>query len=207
MKIKVKKSTVLLIFAGLILIFAGLLIKSAFGGLVSGKGRIYMDGAQALERLKETAGESRLIRLADISAARKAEEPLKYLVENSEFQLDGDAIDKRVREMLIGAETTADALGEEAESLIQEQWGYDGVEAYQEIQRDRYRDFIQKRLTVYHTAMERKITIDEKDYQRLLPAYSEKFGYEHEDILEAECDEDSLACEMLYDKVISYLYQ
>lgn len=207
MQIKVKRSTLILMFLILILILAGILAESIFFGRISGKSRIYMDGAQALERLKETAGESFLIRLADISAARKAEEPLQYLVENSEFQLDEDAIDKRVREMLIGAETTADALGDEAESLIQEQWGYGGIEAYQEIQKERYQDFIQKRLAVYHTALERKITVDEKDYQRLLPAYAEKFGYEQEDILEAECDEDSLACEMLYDKVVSYLYQ
>ena len=63
---------------------------------------------------------------------------------------------------------------------------------------------IAKRLV--EIAKKEGITITTDEYEELLPEYAEKFGYEDDtERFAQECDKDTIAAEMLYDKACSYL--
>lgn len=171
----------------------------------AGDGKGSATGAYALRVLKEMYGDSYVEQLADLEEAAKAPAPQAYLRERSSFVVDKDLIEEKVQESVLGAEASALSEGITVEQFLRERWGYEDLETYRNEKEQEYMEFLKERLAVYEAARDRHITISRSEYRELLPAYAAAFGYDDMEQFELECDRDSIACEMLYDKTIRSL--
>lgn len=159
------------------------------------------DAEKALADMKEISGESRIETLADLKDAQRDEDPEKYLVENSVYVMDKEALDRYVQGFVAGAESTAMAGGVGTEEIIAE-WGYESLNAYKKAVKEEAEDFIKRRLAVFEAAGECGVSIGEKEYERLLNAYAARFSYGSREEFIFECTPASIANEMLYDKML-----
>ncbi len=162
-------------------------------------------GKSALLALQEVSGDSYVESLANIREVKKQDDPLEYLISQSTVILDTEQIEMLVDSQKAGAESTALAAGLSYEELVVGEWGYESAEAYEEEWRIAYEEFITERLCVYEAARKMHVVIRKTEYQQLLPEYAQTFGYEDEASFTEECEPDSIAAEMLYDKVIRKL--
>ncbi len=197
-----------------ILLGAGLLCLILAGGIcglgrpwyTAGKGLGSATGHTALKALGELYGGSRVEKLAELSGLSTGKEPVRYLLENSVFILDADYMEKRVSADQFAMESIAQMQGCSYAEYITLQRGYESVDAYEQECYQIYERFVKERLAVYEAAKRKNIVVSTTEYQELLPKYAERFGY-GEDVrkFEQECDKDSIAKEMLYDKTIERL--
>ncbi len=197
-----------------ILFGTGLLCLVLAGGIyilsgpwhTAGKGKGSATGHTALRALGELYGGSRVEKLAELSGLSPGTDPVRYLLENSVFILDADYMKKRVSMDQLAMESMAQTKGCSYTEYVTLQRGYESVEAYEQERYQVYESFVKEHLAVYEAAKQKHIAISAAEYQKLLPKYAEKFGYgEDVDRFEQECDRDSIANEMLYDKTVGRL--
>ena len=150
------------------------------------------------------SGSSQIDTFASVKEAQAQEDPVAYMVDNSVFLFDQQAIDEKVAERLAGIEATANAQGVAVEDLLAEE-GYESVDAYKEAVTNEVIDFIKGRMCVYKAAEELGISISSDEYETLLPEYAEKYGFEDTESFTYVCRPGTIACEMLYDKTVDAL--
>lgn len=155
-------------------------------------------GEIALESLKDVAGESRLLSLADLSDVASQESPETYIEENSEYEMDDDAIKEYVQNYLTALESTAADSNVTPTALVQEM-GYEGIEEYEATVTGMVEDFVKQRLAVYTIAEQEKISLSKSQYESLVESYMAEYGYEDVETFEKECIPLSIANEMLFD--------
>ena len=157
---------------------------------LAGKGVGNATGKTAITMMQDMYGESKLEKLADVSAVPEGTDPMEYMVENSVFVLDQEYVNQRAETEFLIADT------------------YDGktTDEYEQERVAAHEEFLKERLVAYEIAKKEGITITTDEYEELLPEYAEKFGYEDDtERFAQECDKDTIAAEMLYDKACSYL--
>lgn len=199
-----KKTGILVILFLAVLIFFILSMKRP-GEKGADWERGEMTGQSALSMLQEVGGESRIDQLADLKLVTKEEDPAQYLVRNSVFLMDEEAVEAYVGTCLTGAESTARAENMTCEDLVMKEWGYESMDAYLQDVKEQVTDFLKCRLVVYEAARIKGIQITGKDYEKLLPSYAERFGFEDEQEFAFSCTPASIACEMLFDRTCSWL--
>lgn len=197
-----KKRIIILVGFMAAVIAAGTFFYSSTHVKVDGSGSADARSAQAA--LNEGYGDTILESLGDIKEAKNHEDPLKWLVDNSVVTVDEDGINRMVDEYKTGAETTAMASGITYEQMIS-QLGYASEDEMTAKLFDYYVSFVKERTVAIAVADEKNITVSHKYYEENLTKYAERFGYEDGETFEYECDPDSIANEMLYDKVVKWL--
>ena len=163
------------------------------------------DGKTALLCFKEIAGDSYIEELASIKEAKKSENPLEYLVNNSIYVLDDEAIEIYVGSYLTAAESTSQARGISLESLIVGEWGYESIDDYKEESKEMALGFIKERLAIYEVAKSQGSKVNESEYQEKLGVYAARFGYATKEEFVYDCTPVSIANEMLYVKTLNSL--
>lgn len=171
----------------------------------AGNGEGSATGRYAVRVLREMYGDSYVEELADIEKAAADPAPEVYLRENSAFVIDEGTIEEKVQEAVLGLESTAVQSQITVEQLLDESREYESLDDYREQKRRQYVEFVKERLAVYEAAGDRHITVSTAEYRELLPEYAAAFGYADTEQFQQECDRDSIACEMLYDKTIRSL--
>lgn len=164
------------------------------------------DGTIALESLKDVAGESKLVSLADLEQAAKQEVPEEYISENSTYEMDDDAIKEYIQRYLTALESTAAASNVTPTALVQEM-GYESLEDYEAVVTDMVGEFVKQRLAVYTVAVDDHVTLSESQYNELVESYMEEYGYEDVETFEQECIPQSIANEMLFDVTLDHIIE
>lgn len=150
------------------------------------------------------SGASKIDTFVSVKEAQSQADPVAYMVDNSVFLLDEQAIDEKVAERLSGMEASANTQGIAIEDLLSEA-GYESVDAYKETVTNEVIEFVKSRMCVYKAAEELGLFISPDEYETLLPEYAEKYGFEDTESFEYVCRPGTIACEMLYDKTVDIL--
>lgn len=173
----------------------------------AGNGQGSATGRSATESLCQSYGESSVEALADWSLIPEEEDALIWLVENSVFSLDEDGIQRRLEEQMLNMELLAEADGCSLEEYLTGICGYESSASYEQEYRESCISFLKTRLAIYEVAQAEQITVSVQEYREKLADYAERYGYEEDaERFESECERDSIAMEMLYDKTVEYLY-
>lgn len=173
----------------------------------AGNGQGSATGRSAVESLCQGYGESSVEALADWSLIPEDEDPVVWLVENSVFCLDEDGIQRRLEEQMLNMELLAEASSCSCEEYLTETCGYDSAASYEQEYREICVNFLKTRLAVYEVAQAEQITVSVQEYRKKLQDYAGHYGYEEDaERFENECERDSIAMEMLYDKTVEYLH-
>ncbi len=158
----------------------------------------------ATEALEDGFGSTNVISLADVASAKETEDPLTYMVENSEVEVDEDAVNNLVDIYRIGLESTANAQEVSYNELLLEM-GYSSDDLLIQSLYTYYYSFLQTRAVVFAVAAQEGLTINREEYEEQLDTYAEYYGFSSGEEMAAYCDEDSIANEMLYNKTIAFL--
>lgn len=150
------------------------------------------------------SGSSQIDTFASVKEAQAQSDPVAYMVDNSVFLLDQQAIDEKVAERISGMEASANTQGIAIEDLLAEA-GYESVDTYKETVTNEVIEFVKSRMCVYKAAEELGLFISPDEYETLLPEYAEKYGFEDTESFEYVCRPGTIACEMLYDKTVDTL--
>lgn len=202
-----KKQKGLVVLAVIAVIAAAALAVGAYmrtAGFTAGRGQGSATGNSAVMDMQAAYGDSRLVSMADLTQLPEGEDPLTYLVDNSSFALDEDYITKQAEVSYLGSEATAQAAGMTYDQYVSAQYG-ESVEDYEKAVYETHEQFLKERLAAYEYAKENHITITVAEYEELLPYYANKYGYQDTQKFEQECEKDSIATEMLYDKAVTQL--
>lgn len=173
--------------------------------VTAGNGTGSATSKTAMNDLEEGFAACNVTKLADIKEAKTHEDPVAWLTENSQIEVDEDAITKLIDSYKTGAESSAQAMGMDYDDFIKDNLGYDDEDAMTEAVYDYYKNFVVERAIVLAVAEKKNITVNHSYYEKNLTKYAEKFGYEDANTFETECDPDSIANEMLYDKTVEWL--
>ena len=175
---------------------------------------IVSNGKMALKYLTTVSGKSAILSLPDLPEAVGEDSPETWLIENSEYELDEEAISVYVEECMEAVKREAELEGKTQEELIIS-WGYEDLELYKETLTETVYDFIKGRLAVFSIARQQEIVLTEEEYQEKLKVYASKYGYSDPEIFEEKCGDPeifeekcgahSIANEMLFDKTIGIL--
>lgn len=165
---------------------------------------IVSNGKMALKYLTTVSGKSAILSLPDLPEAVGEDSPETWLIENSEYELDEEAISVYVEECMEAVKREAELEGKTQEELIIS-WGYEDLELYKETLTETVYDFIKGRLAVFSIARQQEIVLTEEEYQEKLKVYASKYGYSDPEIFEEKCGAHSIANEMLFDKTIGIL--
>lgn len=165
---------------------------------------IVSNGKMALKYLTTVSGKSAILSLPDLPEAVGEDSPETWLIENSEYELDEEAISVYVEECMEAVKCEAELEGKTQEELIIS-WGYEDLELYKETLTETVYDFIKGRLAVFSIARQQEIVLTEDEYQEKLKVYASKYGYSDPEIFEEKCGAHSIANEMLFDKTIGIL--
>lgn len=159
----------------------------------------------AMEVVAEGYGNCALDSLASLDGLSSEQDPLEYLVENSVFIIDSEAVRKQSDSECLATETAAINAGTTYTSYVKENYDM-SVDDYEDAMYDKYEDFIKERLAVYEVASEEGFKITESEYDDQLEEYAEKFGFDSVEDFEYMVDTESIAVEMLYDETVDWLY-
>ena len=171
---------------------------------LSSKEGIVSNGKMALKYLTTVSGKSVILSLPDLPEAVGEDSPETWLIENSEYELDEEAISVYVEECMEAVKREAELEGKTQEGMIIS-WGYEDLELYKETLTETVYDFIKGRLAVFSVARQQEIVLTEEEYQENLKVYASKYGYSDPEIFEEKCGAHSIANEMLFDKTIDIL--
>lgn len=171
---------------------------------LSSKEGIVSNGKMALKYLTTVSGKSVILSLPDLPEAVGEDSPETWLIENSEYELDEEAISVYVEECMEAVKREAELEGKTQEGMIIS-WGYEDLELYKETLTETVYDFIKGRLAVFSIARQQEIVLTEEEYQENLKVYASKYGYSDPEIFEEKYGAHSIANEMLFDKTIDIL--
>lgn len=200
-----KKLTACIIIAILLLGVGATYYVLHSPAVTAGDGTGSATSKTAMSDLAEGFAECNVTHLADIQEAKTHEDPIGWMVENSQVEVDEDAITNLVDSYKTGAESTAQAIGMTYEDYIVENLGYDDEDTMAEAVYDYYKDFVVERAVVLAVAEKKNITVNHDYYEKNLTKYAERFGYSDANTFETECKPDSIANEMLYDKTVDWM--
>ena len=173
---------------------------------LAGKGVGNATGKTAITMMQDMYGESKLEKLADVSADPEGTDPMGCMVEDSVCVLDQEYVNQRAETEFLIMESAAQAAGKTYEQYIADTYDGKTTDEYEQERVAAHEEFLKERLVAYEIAKKEGITITTDEYEELLPEYAEKFGYEDDtERFAQECDKDTIAAEMLYDKACSYL--
>lgn len=159
----------------------------------------------AMETIAEGYGSCSLDSLASLDGLSSEQDPLEYLVENSVFIIDSDAVRKQADSECLATETVAINSGTTYTSYVKENYDM-SVDDYEDSMYAKYEEFIKERLAVYEVASEKGFEITESEYNDQLAEYAEKYGFDTVEDFEYMVDTESIAVEMLYDETVDWLY-
>ena len=171
---------------------------------LSSKEGIVSNGKMALKYLTTVSGKSVILSLPDLPEAVGEDSPETWLIENSEYELDEEAISVYVEECMEAVKREAELEGKTQEGMIIS-WGYEDLELYKETLTETVYDFIKGRLAVFSIARQQEIVLTEEEYQENLKVYASKYGYSDPEIFEEKCGAQSIANEMLFDNTMTIL--
>ncbi len=190
----------------LFFLFAGGFWYTQTPQYMAGQGKGSATAKTALEAVGESYGGSCVEQLADLSGIPEGGDVITYLVASSSFILDKDHLENQVDADCLAAESSAAARGYAYEEYLTDLCGYTSVEAYRQERYKFHEKFLKEHLAVYEAAREKGVTVSRKEFKELIPEYAKKFGYgEDVERFQRECEKDSIANEMLYDKTIERL--
>lgn len=158
-----------------------------------------VNGTDGIELLQSEYGNQKITKLSTDNSNEDS------IITNSTYELDEDSIDEKINEIKVGIEDTALANGTTYEQLLMNEYGYDSEESFEETTKTQIENFIKLRLAVYTYAENNKINLTKKEYNEKLQEYATKFGYDDKSKFTEECDENTIACEMLYDKTLNLI--
>lgn len=138
---------------------------------LSSKEGIVSNGKMALKYLTTVSGKSVILSLPDLPEAVGEDSPETWLIENSEYELDEEAISVYVEECMEAVKREAELEGKTQEGMIIS-WGYEDLELYKETLTETVYDFIKGRLAVFSIARQQEIVLTEEEYQENLKVYA-----------------------------------
>lgn len=159
----------------------------------------------SIEMMNEDYGNSKVTELCSLEEAQKNENPFTYMVENSTFEINDEDVEKQVDSAVQEFEYWAEQSDTTLKSYVQNTYGFESVDDFKTELREEYINFVKERLVAYNVAKQKNITISKDDYNSLVDSYATMFGYEDAETFQTECDKNSIASEMLYDKVVSFV--
>lgn len=172
--------------------------------MTAGKGYGSATAESAMADVAEGFGSAKVTQLGNVEEAMASPDPVAWLLANSEYTVDPDAVAERVDEYKLSAESASSAMGVTYDDVIS-QLGYDSEEDLVETATNYYTEFIAMRAVVFAAAEQEGITLSVDEYQDALEQYAQEFGYSSAAEFENSCEKDSIANEMLYDKTVAYL--
>lgn len=196
-----KKLTITSMVVILLAVF-GLLLFHHFS---IGKEEGTATAATASQAMAEGFASATVVELADISEAKKQADPVEWLVNNSTVAIEETELQRLIDEYKTGAESTANAMEMSYDDFITKNLGYEDDKALEESVKEYYSDFIKRRAVVFAVADKENISISKAYYEENLLTYAARFGYEDTETFTFECEPNSIANEMLYDKTVEWL--
>lgn len=197
-----------LIGAGALLIvvlIAGLIFYIRSPHYTAGRGMGSATGKSAAMEIEAMYGQSRVETLADRKDCPSGEDALQYLVDNSIFLLDQQYVEQRAEAEYLAMESAADASGMTYSDYVASTNGGMSTTEYEAERKKAHEQFVKERLVAYELARKENLAITTAEYEKLLPEYAAAYGYSDAEQFEQECDKDSIASEMLFEKVCDWL--